>query len=1187
MRYAILGPVELCDGERRLAVHGPRQVALLALLLINANRPLSNDRLIDALWGDLGPAGAVKRLQAAILRLRRLLDPVGGQSQSVLRTVTGGYLLAVAPGELDAEIFQARVEEGLRAVQAGEAVRARDMLRDALAMWRGPALHEVADEQFAQPEIRRLEELRLAAVEARVDSELRLGEHGRVVGELEALVAEHPGRERLAEQLMLALYRCGRQGDALDVYARTRAYLAGELGLEPGPAMKTLQRAILEQAPALAPDSSPTTTSGSRSVGEPIQLTLPRSLHAPADTPLVGREEELARLRERWADVNAGVRSAVVIGGEAGIGKTRLTSELAREVHEQGALVLYGRCDEGLRVPYQPFVEALRPYARAIGLDRIRRELAYLAPELRRLLPELAELGEPIRSDPESQRFALFEAVAALIETATREQRALLVVDDLHWAARPTLLMLRHLIRSERPLGALLLGTYRETELDPSQPLAQLLADLQRDASTKRLSIGGLDEPAIAALLEAAVGHALDERASQLVHVLVAQTAGNPFFIRELLAHLTESDERVDTRVTAARLEAPKGLRQVIGHRVARLSAPTRRALRVAAVAGPLFSFVLLERVLGERSSVLDALDEAVAAGLLAEAGHGDYVFAHALVRQTIYGQLGSARRMRLHRQLGEALEASGDTEAHVDALAHHFAQAAPDGQHIKAADYALAAGHNATAHLGYEEATAYYERGLQALTPTGPLQDKRRCELLLALGEARWGAGKPQLARQAYEQAAELADVLHDPNALARAALGFGGPYRFELVAAVLGPITVLLERALAALGRSDSPLRAQLLGRLAADTEHRAPVLANEALEMARRVADKTTLADVLTSCLWATRGPDAPYESLAITRELKCVANELGDSRLEAQAHGWLLDFLLELGDIDGVECELETLQRLAETRKEHYVAWLLRTRQASHAYLRGRLEDAEALAYDIFAHHFEGPDATAMIFGAQICLVRGEQGRLDEVMEDVEGFVRQSTPRFAGWRCGLAYMHAQHGHAAQAGQEVEMLAHADFEDLPRDASWLWNVSTLSEVVAILGDAARAQLLYRMLLPYADRCAVHTPLLCRGSASRDLGLLATTTSRYDEAEQHFKQALKMNAEIRSPHLIAHTRHDYAHMLLMRGRPGDNDKAHELLEQALATAEQLGLKALADKARPLKLTAETGSPPAALPPA
>jgi DNA-binding SARP family transcriptional activator len=355
VRYAILGPVELRDGGR-VVVGGPRQVALLALLLVNANRALSNDRLIDTLWGDLGPAGALKRLQAAILRLRRVLDPEAVHDESVLRRVAGGYLLAVGPGELDAEVFQARVRDGRRALEAGEARRAREVLVKALGMWRGPALAEVAYEDFAQPEIRRLEELRLAALEVRVDCELQLGEHGEVIGELEALVAEHPGRERLAAQLMLALYRSGRQSEALEVYARTRAYLSGELGLEPGAALKALQRRILEQSGTL-------TAPGYVHAAAPRQprRALPRPLQpAVGQLPFTGREQQLAYLVGSWADIDAGTRRVVVISGEAGIGKTRAAAELAARVHDEGSLVLYCRCDEGLAVPYQPFVEALR-----------------------------------------------------------------------------------------------------------------------------------------------------------------------------------------------------------------------------------------------------------------------------------------------------------------------------------------------------------------------------------------------------------------------------------------------------------------------------------------------------------------------------------------------------------------------------------------------------------------------------------------------------------------------------------------------------------------------------------------------------------------------------------------------------------------------------------------------------------
>jgi predicted ATPase/DNA-binding SARP family transcriptional activator len=250
MRFRVLGSVQASVDGRSLPLGGPRQVSLLACLLVHANRPVSGDELIDAVWGS-ARSGADKRLQMAIARLRKSLVPLNNAGGPALETVGGGYRLSVAPGDLDAEVFAAGVLEGRRALEAGEFERAAGLLQEALGLWRGPALSEVAFEDFAQPEVRRLEELRWAALEARVDSELALGRHSEVVGELEGLLAQAPERERVAGQLMLALYRCGRQTDALEVYQRHRAHLADELGLEPAPELRTLQVQILEQAPSL------------------------------------------------------------------------------------------------------------------------------------------------------------------------------------------------------------------------------------------------------------------------------------------------------------------------------------------------------------------------------------------------------------------------------------------------------------------------------------------------------------------------------------------------------------------------------------------------------------------------------------------------------------------------------------------------------------------------------------------------------------------------------------------------------------------------------------------------------------------------------------------------------------------------------------------------------------------------
>ncbi len=249
-KFGILGPVRVWSGSQPVAIHGPRQRTLLAFLVLHANRAVASDTLIHGVWGANG-TGASKRLSVAIARLRRALEPIAADGPSPLQTVDGGYMLSLGAGELDAIRFEELVNEGVAALDVGEPGRAGERLRAALGLWRGPALADVRFEEFAQSEIERLEELRLLALEGRLDADLQLGESAGLVGELRSLLARHPTREPLAGLLMLALYRSGRQAAALEVYERTRAHLVGELGLEPGPRLRTLQRQILDQSPAL------------------------------------------------------------------------------------------------------------------------------------------------------------------------------------------------------------------------------------------------------------------------------------------------------------------------------------------------------------------------------------------------------------------------------------------------------------------------------------------------------------------------------------------------------------------------------------------------------------------------------------------------------------------------------------------------------------------------------------------------------------------------------------------------------------------------------------------------------------------------------------------------------------------------------------------------------------------------
>jgi class 3 adenylate cyclase len=466
--------------------------------------------------------------------------------------------------------------------------------------------------------------------------------------------------------------------------------------------------------------------------------------------PFVGRQAELDRLAAEWISASAGKARAVLIAGEPGVGKSRLAAEWAGRAYGEGALVLYGRCDEELGAPYQPFAEALRVLLPAFGAARLRNvrgaeHLVRLTPELTDLLPRGVA---PAQADPDTERAMLFDALARLFASVSSEAPLVVVIDDLHWAGKPTLLLLRHLLRAGERSRLLIVGTYRSTDLSRAHPLAGVLTDLHRDQTAERLTLGGLTGDDVATFVRAA-GH--DD--TRLGEALSAVTSGNPFFVIEVLRHLEETGGAWD------RNTLPQGVREAVDRRLSQLSECANDALLVGAVAGSQFSLDLIEHVM-ERDLV-DAIDEARHAGLVVEEVGGRFRFNHTLVRQSLLAECVTVKRVRIHQRLAAALEAgrAGSGDAHLADLARHWFECAFAGGAAKAVDYSRRAGDQAMSRLAYEEAAELYAQALQAASVEGSgCRDEDRAELLMARCEALLAAGDPAAASGVVEELARAA---------------------------------------------------------------------------------------------------------------------------------------------------------------------------------------------------------------------------------------------------------------------------------------------------------------------------------------------------------------------------------------------------------------------------------------------
>jgi DNA-binding SARP family transcriptional activator len=1148
MDFRILGPLEVVAPYGPVPLGGAKQRALLAMLVLSEGAVVSTDRLIEALWGEQPPSTARKALQVHVSQLRKALGA------SLIRTRPPGYALERESHGLDLDRFRLLREEA-RSVAATDPGRARELLGEALSLWRGAPLADLSYARFAQVDIGRLEEMRTVATEDRLAADLALGRHSELIGELESLIAVHGHRERLRAQLMLALYRSGRQAEALDAFRDARAVFTGELGIEPGRELRELHQAILNQDPAL--DPRPLRPPAERRAGETF----------------VGRERELTDLRRALGDSLAGRGRVVLLSGEPGIGKSRLADMLVADARSRGARVLTGRCWEAGGAPaYWPWVQALRAYVRETSpevlrghIDRGDAGLAAVLPELRELLPELRDVVTP---DSEGARFRLLESIAFFLGKAGAAQPLALFLDDLHAADASSVLLLRFLAGSVADAPILIVGCYRESEVGPD--LAEALAEMAREPGVRRLPLKGLSESEIARLLELI----LDAPSARELAVRVrSQTQGNPLFATEIGRLLAaEGSDAQDS----GPLPIPEGVRDAIRRRLQRQSSECRELLTLASVMGREFDPEVIAPLGGIAADDLSrTLDEAADARLVegVPEATGRLRFSHILVRDALYEDISAPRRFRLHRAVGDALEAhfASHLDPHLAELAHHYLEAG-SAVAAKAIEYSQRAGDRSASQHAYEEAARHYANALHVLERSGGGDRERTCGLLVSLGEALSRAGSGAEAKRALQRAAELAEEAGRPDLLARAALEFGG--RFAWARASTDPALVpLLERALAAIGDGDSRMRVRLLGRLAGalrdePLRDRRIALADEAVAIATEIGDPRILGVALEGHWIATEGPDVTGHGLTVGARLIALGEEVGDRERVFAGHDERFNSSWQMADRAGGEVELDALSELADELDQPAQHWHVGTGLTMLALIDGRLEEAERLIEETMALGRRAQSWNAVVTQRlALFVLRRAQGRLAELEAVLARSVRE-YPALIRFRCALAHLYAELGREREARAAVSALLSRDIAREHVDAEWLFALTVLADPCARCGDSDGAGRVYSALLPYERLYALAPVEAIFGSVARGLGVLATSLGRLDEAGRHFEVAVETERSMRAPGWLAHAQHDYATTLLARARPGDADRAHDLLAEARNAYGRLGMATWAARA-------------------
>ena len=905
----------------------------------------------------------------------------------------------------------------------------------------------------------------------------------------------------------------------------------------------------------------------------------PRTSPRPAGL-FVGRKPELAQLMKALQGARKGFGRVVLLTGSGGMGKTRLTQQLALQAEQGGTQVLWGRCLEEAGSPaYWPWRQLIRNYLRSgADADPAQTFGSGLA-DIAGIVPEVAEhfklrstAAAPAADSAES-RFRLFDAIAAFWCRAAQRAPLLLIFEDLHWADATSLRLFSFLAAELEDSALLVVGTYRDTELSRQHPLFETLTDLARSSVYQRIELAGLSIRETEELMVAASGSV---GSANFVSALHARTEGHPLFLEETLRYMIDvrAPQAVDAGSDRTQLltKIPTGVREVIGKRLNRLSLPAARYLSIASCIGRHFDLHLLMRLEADKTEdeLLEALEEALNEHLVEVVPETQqFRFSHALIRETLYDEMLGLRRSRLHLRIGEMIEQQNgpDDSTSWTQLAYHFSEAGPGAAAGKALDYAQRAAVHAGQLLAFEESARLYQLALQLLQRHFPAELRQRCGVLLALAEAQTWAGGPETAQALNQQAADLARQGGMTAQFAKAAIGFSTS---STQAGLSGEAAVAMLLEAIALHQGDDGVRVELMSRLCVayvycDCVDEAMEAYRRAVTLARQIGDMRSLFSALASVATAGYWPELLQQRIAAANEAWAIADDLDlPERIKILLPFYLCD-LLRAGDMSGLRRILQQGMHLTERRRAYYWVSICCQFAVAIAVGEGRFDDAEtSAARALEAGRRVGEDQAIGAYGMLMFCVRREQGRLREALPMLEQFIREA-PRANQWRPGLALLYAELDMREPCQAEFDSLEWHRASLPPTDGATMTIVTMVAEVCVYLGDAKRAALLYKLLQGHAGANLLADssgPSL--GSTDRLLGSLATVLQQWDVAQCHFEAALAMDSRTGWRVWLAHTRYRYALMLQRRAAVGDAIQARALVADALAESSALGMQAL-----------------------